>query len=398
MKGSSVSRIRHSAVVVGAGIAGLATAIGLRRAGWHVVVLERAAAPDGIGAGITLWPNALRALDALEVGASIREHATHRVGGGIRTPTGRWLARSIEQDLKGSGDVVMLMVHRSELYRELRAALPADVVVTGTVVDRVEQDATGAAVHYRTDNGPGTLRGDVVVGADGLHSVTRRRIWPEAAAPQFAGVTAWRGVTGAPFALDAQSQTLGSAAEVGLTQLVDGRVYWFATGDDPEGAVAGDERAEVLRRFGSWHSPIADVVHATPPHAVLRHDLYRLRRPFPSFARGRVVLVGDAAHAMLPTLGQGGCLALEDAVTLGVALASAADVPGALHDYDAARRPRTEALARRSDQTARVTQARHPVAVALRTAVIAAMPARVAVTNIARTVAWEVPETPADTR
>lgn len=380
--------------MVGAGIGGLATAVGLRRSGWEVQVYEQAASPQPVGAGISLWSNALHALQWLGVGAAIRDRGAVRTGGGVRTPDGRWLSRSLADEVIGSDDVTMLMVHRADLHETLLSALPIGAVAFASRLDRIDETPDGVTVHLTTPTGATTDRAAVLVAADGLRSTVRTQLWPGSFAPTYAGFTAWRGVTAESFALSEQSQTLGPAAEVGLVQLQDGRVYWFATGDDPEGTRHDDERAEVLRRFGSWHGPIRQVVEATPPERVLRHDLYRLPRPYPPFARDRVALLGDAAHAMLPTLGQGGCLALEDAVVIADALTRTTDIPAALQVYDTARRPRDQQLAASSDQMARITQVRHPIGVALRNLVVRVTPPQVAVRSLARATAWQPPGSP----
>jgi 2-polyprenyl-6-methoxyphenol hydroxylase-like FAD-dependent oxidoreductase len=381
-------------MVVGAGIGGLATAVGLRRSGWEVQVYEQAASPQPVGAGISLWSNALRALEWLGVGAAIRDRGAVRTGGGLRTPGGRWLSRSLGEEVVGSGDVTMLMVHRADLHEALLSALPVGAVAFSSRLNRIDETDNGVTVHLTTRTGSTTDRAAVLIAADGLRSTVRTQLWPGSFAPTYAGFTAWRGVTERGFPLSEQTQTLGAAAEVGLVQLQDGRVYWFATGNDPEGTRYDDERAEVLRRFGSWHEPIRQVVEATPRDRVLRHDLYRLPRPYPPFVRDRVALLGDAAHAMLPTLGQGGCLALEDAVAIGDALARTSDISTALQSYDTARRPRDEQLAASSEQMARITQVRHPIGVAFRDLLVRVTPPQVAVRSLARATAWQPPDPP----
>lgn len=376
------------AVIVGAGIGGLAAAIGLRKAGWQVRVLERAAVLGEVGAGISLWSNALRALAELGVGQAIRAHGTMQGEGGLRLPSGRWLSRSTGAALRERDEVSILLVHRAELHRELRDALPDDVLVPGATVTDVRQDDGPATVHYVLDGEEHELSADVVVGADGLHSRTRQAVWPSAPWARYAGFTAWRGVTDEPFELATQSETWGRGAEVGLTQLVDGRVYWFATGNEPEGTVYPDEHAEVLARFGGWHEPIAEVIRATSADSVLRHDIYQQPRPLPAFAEGRVALLGDAAHAMTPNLGQGACLALEDAVVLSAELAGTDDVAAALRRYDSTRRPRAQRLSALSDRMARLIQISNPAAVALRSAFLSVVPTRLGTSSLARIVDW----------
>ncbi len=384
---------RPRAVIVGAGIGGLAAAIGLVRAGWQPVVLERSPAPGGSGAGVSLWSNALEALDVLAVGEGIRQAGTLQGSGGLRAPDGRWLSRSSGAALLERNGVALLMLHRAELHRELLAALPAGAVVPGATVVDVDQTADEVVVGYDTSDGEKEARGDVVVAADGVHSTLRRMFWPETPAPAYAGFTAWRGVTDEPIDVRGEAaETWGRGAEFGLVPLADGRVYWFGTANLPERTVFSDQRAEVLRRFERWHHPISTVVHATDPAAVLHHDIYHLSRPLPGFHRGRVVLLGDAAHAMTPNLGQGACIAIEDATVLGSCLATGTDVERALALYDEQRRPRAETMVKMSARMGRVIQLRNRAGVALRNLAVRAVPERYAMAGIARVTSWTPPK------
>ncbi len=371
------------AVIVGGGIGGLASAIALDRAGWRVTVLERENSPGEIGAGISLWPNALAALDALHVWPDIASAATMQLGG-ARRPDGRWLISVDEND----PPFTVLLVHRAQLHQKLMTALPDGAVVAGATARSVTPDGQ---VRYDQEGESVDVSADLVVAADGLRSGIRREWWPEYAGERYAGFTAWRGVTTEPFPLDAGSETWGSGSVFGATILIDGRVYWFATANLAENSRFDDEHAEVLRRFAGWHEPLTDIVRATAPSAVLRHDIFTLTTPLPKLRRGRIVLLGDAAHAMTPNLGQGACQALEDAVTLG-ALVGSRDVDDALTAYDADRRPRTQRLVTMSERAGRMAQAQAPMLVGLRNLLARLVPIGVASRPIARTIAWRPPE------
>ncbi|SCL46508.1 FAD-dependent monooxygenase [Micromonospora chersina] len=378
------------AIVVGAGIGGLAAALALHRRRWRVTVLERAAEPRELGAGLTLMANALRGLDALGVGDAVRRHGAPDTPGGLRTSDGRWLSRIEGAELERALGTAALGIHRTALHRLLRAALPTSTLVTGAEV--VDVDADLPAVTYRRGGAPATLRGDLVVGADGLRSVVRRRLWPDLPAPAYSGSTAWRAAirwtAPAPMAV-----TWGPGREFGTVPLGDGGLYWYAAETAPQGGREPDELAAVRARFGGWHEPIPALLAATPPEAVLRTDLFHLATPLPSYVRGRVALLGDAAHAMTPHLGQGAGQAIEDAVVLGAACAGGpADLAGALAAYDRQRRPRSQAVARASARAARFgQQLRHPAAVSLRDGLLRLTPSRAALRGMARYADWQPP-------
>lgn len=141
------------------------------------------------------------------------------------------------------------------------------------------------------------------------------------------------------------------------------------------GDPARDPKAYLRNRFGGWHEPIPDLIGATPPEALLHHDLYLLGTPLPSYVRGRVALLGDAAHAMPPFLGQGGCQAIEDAVVLAAALSTTDDVDAGLKNYDEQRRPRSQSVVKSSVQAGKIgPQLRNPLAVAVRNGVFRLLP------------------------
>jgi 2-polyprenyl-6-methoxyphenol hydroxylase-like FAD-dependent oxidoreductase len=165
----------------------------------------------------------------------------------------------------------------------------------------------------------------------------------------------------------APHETWGRGRIWGTQPLKDGRVYAYAAAVVPAGHRApDDEKAELLRRFGDWHEPIPAVLAAARPEDVLRHDVHHIAGPLPAYHRGRVALLGDAAHAMPPTLGQGGNQAIEDAIVL-------AHHRDDLAAYTAARLPRTTALTRQAVRTARLNMMSNRAGIAVRNASIAAL-------------------------
>ena len=361
------------AIIIGGGIAGLASALALTRGGWQVEVLERAPEFSEVGAGLSLWPNALRALDALGVGERVRGRAVLEGQVGIRDASGRWLSRVDTAGLARRYGLTV-MIHRADLLAVLRDAVPGEALRPGVTVSGVRPD--GTVVHSG-----GQSRAGLVVGADGVRSVTRRSVWPDAPAPRYAGYTSWRLVT-PPVPVTEAAESWGAGERFGYAPLPDGRIYCYATANAPEGA-ADAGLAGLRRRFAGWHDPIPALLEAADPGAELHHDLYELP-PLKTYARGGVVLAGDAAHAMTPNLGQGACQALEDAVVLGNV---AADGHG-MGAYDRQRRPRTQMITRRSRRIGAAAQWASPAMVNVRNTALRLLPASSFARSLAPVLDW----------
>jgi len=325
------------AAVVGGGIGGLAAAIGLTAGNWEVTVFERAEDLPKTGTGLGMWPSAMRALDQLGVGAAARAAGRPQANGHIRRPDGSRIATvDVERLAREQGEPVYLL-SRPALLRLLAEAVPDGVVRFGDPV-----------------TGLGALRHayDLVVGADGANSVTRATLFPDHRL-RYAGATVWRGVT--DLDLVAGGETWGRGVKFGLTPQEPGKTNWYAVLSVPRGYRPADDVAELRRVFGSWHEPIPTILSRYADSDVLHHDLAYLDPPLPSYVVDNVVLIGDAAHAMTPDLGQGACQTLIDAAALAECLRDAS-VPEGLARFDALRREPTQKIAANALRVSRLTQ------------------------------------------
>jgi 2-polyprenyl-6-methoxyphenol hydroxylase-like FAD-dependent oxidoreductase len=343
------------AIVIGAGVGGLTAGLALQRRGWEVSILERAAALENVGAGLAVAPNALRVLDRLGVGARLRELAALQGAAGIQRPDGGWISRTDAAVAEARYGAPTVVVHRATLVTLLAEALAPGTLRLGHHVEAVDaasgrvttagapvatppadptadptanptddptanptadptDDPTAGLVADSAKEPVADLVADLVVAADGLHSPVRRALFPEHPGPVYTGVTSWRIVVPRPAGEVLPVETWGNGCVFGVAVLGDGRVYCYATAPAPPQQRAADEKAEMLRRFGGWHAPIPQLIAAAG--TVTRTDIRCLDRPLPRLYAGRVALLGDAAHAMTPNLGQGGCQAMEDAFML----------------------------------------------------------------------------------
>ncbi|MDI3387648.1 FAD-dependent monooxygenase [Streptomyces sp. B-S-A8] len=334
-----------TAIVIGAGIGGLAAAVGLRAAGWDVEVRERAPAPPATGTSLGLWPGGLHALDALGLGDTARERSRAAADGRFVRAGGALIGNVDMAALRRRTGEGVRVISRPALLSALVDALDEGTVRYGEPVP----DVRALASRY-----------DVVVAADGLRSRARSVLFGGAHRPRYCGVTAWHGT--ADVDAPGMTETWGDSARFGVTPRAGSRANWFACVRAPERATpAGGELAALRRRFGHWHTGVREILDHLGEAPVHRNDLYDLAVPLPAYVSGNIALIGDAAHAMTPDLGRGACEALTDAVALTRRLTARTRVPQALTAYDAQRRPPTQRLARAARLMNRAVHTRLPV-------------------------------------
>jgi len=393
---------RRTATVVGGGIAGLAAAVSLLQAGWQVRVLERAAASGEVGAGLAVTRNGMAALDALGVGAVVRTAGHRTRAAGTRDQGGRWLLQVPGTDDPGAPTAAW-GVHRQRLHGALLGAASAADLVSGARVTALEPgapDGVPAVVTWTDDAGEHTAATDLVVAADGIRSVVRGALFPEVDL-RYSGWTSWRAVVDDDSTTDEGFTPFwGPAAEFGAVRISDTELYWYGYFRHPERRPIADEAAAATALFAGWAPAVRALVAATDPVRLLRHDVHHLPHGLPGYTCGRTVLIGDAAHAMLPTMGQGANTSLEDGVCvgrlIGAPVTAGAPLAAALSAFDRARRPRCRQIARRSALTARFgAHVPGGLPQVLRNAALRAVPAGPAAAAGAAVLRWEPPVSPA---
>ncbi len=372
--------------IIGGGIGGLATASALQRQGIGVTVFERNPELREIGAGLTLWANGVQVLRSLGLGdalAAVSARLTHFECWSWR---GRRLGSMRLDTIERRVGAPSVGIHRADLLRLL-----AGEVSQGSI--QVQAHCVGFRaepehVVARFDDGR-EQQTDLLVGADGLYSVIREQLLGKAP-PRYSGYTCWRGVAlfeEQHVSPGISSETWGRGRRFGMLPIGNGRVFWYATLNCPAGEQdrEGERKKNLLRLFGGRRHPIGSLIEATDEQAILRNDLFD-RTPVRNSGRGRVTLLGDAAHPPTPNLGQGACQALEDALVLAGCLSDQRELVAALRAYEARRRKRSAAIIEQSALVGKIGQWEQPLLCSLRDGltplVFATLLPRLFVTNL----------------
>jgi len=341
--------------IVGGGIGGLTVALALREFGFEVEVYEQAPALLDVGAAIAVWPNALRVLDRLGLTEVINEHA-----GAIDEI--RWLDQHgfLVNRVPVSRSVAL---HRADLQSTLLHALPPSWIKLGHSL--VAYETRGDKVVASFANGE-EIEADFLFGADGIHSDVRLKLLGNDQ-PIYRGYTVWRGIASvAPTAIPANTaiEIHGRGQRFGIGPVGNGRVGWWAAANAAEPATSHehhveDAQHELLRSFKGWYPPAVELIAATLPQLILTTAAYD-REPTRTWGNGRITLLGDAIHPTTPNLGQGGCLAMEDALVLARCFHEYGPTEEGLRKYEGCRYSRTAAITKYSRYYGRVGQWGNP--------------------------------------
>ncbi len=356
--------------IIGGGIGGLTAAIALRRFGFEPEVYEQAPELLEVGAAIAIWPNAVRVLDALNLKADIIERAG-------QIDEIRWLESDgslIKAVPLPRGKTPAVALHRADLQSTLVAALPQASLHLGCVFKAYRH--TERAISAVFVDGL-SIETDLLIGADGLHSQLRSQVIGDST-PHDCRYVVWRGIAEhTPTELPGQTaiELHGSGRRFGIGSVGHGRIGWWATASSLDAKdLLDDDRVLLTRLFSGWYRPVLELIESTEDHSMVRNEAFD-RYAHRPWGNGRVTLLGDAAHPTTPNLGQGGCLAIEDAAVLARTLNkhlylsrtnSLTNISVALRAYERDRYARTALIADYSRRYGIVGQWSNGVAVWLR--------------------------------
>lgn len=359
-------------LIVGGGIGGLTLAAALQQRGIEARVVERTPRFSPVGAGIVLGVNAMKVMSQIGVAEAIAARGIEVGVARVADFRGRTLTALDFQALpRDVGRAIA--IHRAALHEAILTGVRSDSIRLGTTVAELTQETDGVRVQF-SDGASDTFH--LVVGADGIRSSVREMVFGNFPL-QYSGYTCWRFVVEAPLPNADTWEMWGPGRRFGVVPIGQGKVYCFttlnATQNDPAMRDLPLERFKEL--FGNFGEPVPTVLKQLETASeLIWNDLEEII--LPTWVRGRVVLLGDAAHAMTPNMGQGAAMAIEDAYVLAELTGQMYDTSAALTKYEQRRRPRVSVIQTRSRRIGRVAQWQSPTAAAIRNKLVSLTPGR----------------------
>lgn len=344
--------------IVGAGIGGLSLALSLQRQGFTITIFERSPQIRAVGAGMTLWPNATRILQELGILQEILPGSLPLQKLEVKHRSGRVLMTIPTEEFPTPA----IAIHRADLHGALMARITAPVRLNRQCTG-VSETVQGAFLHF-DDKVEGPF--DIVIGADGLRSTVREYVQGPVVL-QDRGYVVWRGLARGLDSILPRgtfTESWGEGHRFGILPMGRDQVCWYATANQKNLSAAGN-REEILSIFGDWHNPIPQILeHSAEEHIICSDALDR--RPQRGWSRGRVVLLGDSVHPTSPNLGQGGCMAIEDAAVLARLMRASFSPQDVFASFEKLRFARTAGVTRRAGWIGDLGQWQHPLITPLR--------------------------------
>jgi 2-polyprenyl-6-methoxyphenol hydroxylase-like FAD-dependent oxidoreductase len=349
-------------LIIGGGIGGLTAAIANRQRGFEVDVFESAPALQPVGKGIWVPTNAMIVFDRLGVSDAIKQAGWELERIQIHDLMDGLLLDIDLRPFASRYGHSTISIHRAALVKVLADKLPADRLHLGKRCTGFERDAEGVTVRFADGD---ERRGDFLVGADGIHSIVREQLIPRVPL-RYSGQTCYRGIANfePPQNLTRTCREIwGGAIRIGFSKIGPGQLYWFAPQTAPAASPTPSQPLSdwLAKQYAEFPSPVPEMLRHTPFSEIIRTDLYDFA-PLSRWSQSQVTLLGDAAHAMTPNLGQGGAQAIEDAYVLAEQLAVHQDPRQAFQTYEKLRMPKVHWIVKTARQHGRLAHVQNHLA------------------------------------
>lgn len=362
--------MNKSIAIVGAGIGGLTTAIAFEKLGHSVTIFESSPSIKPVGAGLGLGGNAVGAFKVLGVEQAVISKGRLLQNFPILDQNGKMISNVYSDKIKSRFSIENFSIHRTDLHTVLFDQIKHSEIQLNKRLAKIEQTGDAYKLEF-VDNSH--VFADVVIGADGIHSRTRTFVNPSSKT-RYAGYVCWRAVTESAIEIESGFETWGKNGRFGAVPLSNNRIYWFlCINADSPNQYQEFTKDDLARLFEDYHDPIPPIINSTPNETLIYNPIIDLE-PHRRFAKGRVLLIGDAAHATTPNLGQGACQAIEDVATLYQILQKEPDYEQAFKAFEKRRIKRTHFIVNTSYRVGKIAQLENQFLCALRNAFMRAMP------------------------
>lgn len=359
--------------IIGGGIAGLTTAIALNKAGIETLIFEAAPEIKAIGAGLVLAANAIKAFQKLGISEEIVTYGRLLPSFSVYNQKGELITRTDSRVISKKNGMDNFTIHRSKLHALLLSKLSADKIQTNKRAIDIEQKGNSIMIKFQDGTSYET---DFLIVADGIHSSIRKKLLPDSH-PRYSGYTCWRAVIdNTSLKIDESSETWGGKGRFGIVPLAENKIYWFACINANQNDMRMKQFTinDLKNLFVAYHNPIAEILKETKDENLIWNDIIDLK-PIRQYAFKNIVLIGDAAHATTPNLGQGACQAIEDAVILADEIKGDADIAKAFRSFEKRRLKRTHYIVNTSWKIGKVAQLENNILIAIRNFLFGQLPA-----------------------
>lgn len=366
-------------LIVGAGIAGLSVATGLEKLQKNYLIIDKMSKIQGIGAGLGITSNAIAALQILGVADDVINVANPLSSLKIVDERGKIIVDGNPNNIENY-ELTNYALHRADLHDVLCKTIPSTKLLPSCEIQKIDDTGKGLRVICK---GEVIIHCQYIIGADGIHSSVRQHIFPNATI-RYAGYTCWRSVVHWDGDLPATStETWGKDGRFGLTPLSHNRLYWYAcvnTKTEKDPTFQAYTIQDLQKRFSYYHNNIIKALQLTIPNKLLLNDICDLK-PLNKYHSGNIVLIGDAAHATTPNLGQGACMGIEDAAILFQELQHNS-TPIAFSNFSKRRVDRCKKLVNTAWQMGKIAQLENPQLIAIRNFISRKLPASLQVQQL----------------